>query len=322
MPVEPAVLVLGDANPDLVLHGDVVPRFGQAEQLLDGLHLVLGGSAAIVACGLAALDVPVGLAAVVGDDVFGRTVLAALGERGVDTSAVRVDPGTPTGISVILAPGGDAADHPGGDRAILTYPGTIPALRADEVSDGLLRRTTHVHVASYFLQPQLAADLPQLLARARAAGCTTSLDTNWDPACRWTGVVDVLGLVDVFLPNAAELHAVADAAGLAPGDLADRAEALRRLGPALAQVVVKAGADGGLAATADGVVRAPGLPVAVVDTTGAGDSFDAGFLAAFVRRLPVAECLRWAAAAGSLSTRAAGGTAAQARSAELARALV
>jgi len=312
MPESPAVLVVGDANPDLVLHGDVVPRFGQAEQLLDGQHHTLGGSAAIVACGLAALDVPVRLAAVVGADVFGSTVLAALAERGVETSAVRVDPATPTGLSVILADGA-------GDRAILTYPGTIPALAADQVPDELLRQVAHVHVASYFLQPRLAAELPQLLARARAAGCTTSLDTNWDPACRWAGVADALGVVDVFLPNAAELHAVADALGIAPGGLDERAALLRQRGPAL--VVVKAGADGGVAATADGVVRAPGLAVDVVDTTGAGDSFDAGFLAAFLRGLPVTECLRWAAAAGSLSTRAAGGTPAQARSGELAQAL-
>jgi sugar/nucleoside kinase (ribokinase family) len=302
-----AVLVVGDANPDLLLRGDVVPRFGQAEQLLDGLDVTLGGSAAIVACGLAALGTPVLLAARVGDDVFGRIVLDALGERGVDTTHVTVDPAVPTGCSVIL--------DRGGDRSILTLPGTIPTLRADDVTDALLQQVAHVHVASYFLQPQLAVQLPGLLARARAAGCTTSLDTNWDPAGSWAGVSEVLPLVDVFLPNLAELLALT--AATADGD-EGRARALHALGPVVA---VKAGADGAWAVTADGVVRAPGLAVDVVDTVGAGDSFDAGFLAAFVRRLPVAECLRWAAAAGSLSTRAAGGTPAQPRLPELRAAL-
>ena len=98
----PAVLVVGDANLDLLLRGDVVPRFGQAEQLLQGLDLTLGGSAAIVAAGLAALDTPALLAARVGADLFGRTVLDALRERGVDTTHVTTDDAVPSGLSVIL----------------------------------------------------------------------------------------------------------------------------------------------------------------------------------------------------------------------------
>src|SRR6187455_685701 len=74
----PDVLVIGDANPDLLLTGDAVPAFGQAETLVDAADLVLGGSAAIVACGLARLGVPTALAATVGDDVYGGFVRDAL----------------------------------------------------------------------------------------------------------------------------------------------------------------------------------------------------------------------------------------------------
>src|SRR3954467_2569669 len=79
----PDVMVLGDANADLVLRGDVVPRFGQAEQLLDSADFTLGGSGAIVACGLARLGLDVAIAAAIGDDAMGRLVTDALYERGV-----------------------------------------------------------------------------------------------------------------------------------------------------------------------------------------------------------------------------------------------
>ena len=199
------VVVLGDANVDLVLRGDVVPRFGQAEQLVESGELVLGGSASIAAAGLARLGVPTTLVARVGDDAFGRFTLEALAACGVVVEA-EVDGVLPTGFSVILSTPGD--------RAILTVPGTIPTLRAARVRDVLAGRPPgHVHVASYFLQPALAAELAPLLAELRAAGWTTSLDTNWDPDESWAGLADVLPHVDVLLPNSAELRAIATALG-------------------------------------------------------------------------------------------------------------
>ncbi|MEZ0446984.1 carbohydrate kinase family protein [Cellulomonas sp. ICMP 17802] len=299
------VLVAGDANVDLVLRGDVVPRFGQAEQLLDSGELVLGGSASIVACGLARLGVPTALVARVGDDPFGRFQRDGLEAAGVSTEHVEVDRDLPTGLSVILS----APD----DRAILTVPGTIPTLRAAAVRAALAATgAAHLHVASYFLQPSLAAELPGLLAEVRAAGVTVSLDTNWDPAERWDGVLDLLAHVDVVLPNLAELRALA--AG--PRTDVDRARRLASLGP---RVVVKAGADGGWSVDPAGAFfEAPGLPVDVVDTTGAGDSFDAGYLAALAHGIAdEAERLRWAAGAGSLSTLGSGGTGRQASLADL-----
>ena len=306
------VVVVGDANVDLVLRGDVVPRFGQAEQLLDSGDLVLGGSASIVACGLARLGVPTSLVARVGDDVLGRFTLDALRAGGVRTDLVAIDPARPTGLSVILS----APD----DRAILTVPGTIPTLDPAHVAQVLATTDArHVHVASYFLQPALAAGLPEVLAAAHARGMTTSLDTNWDPAGRWSGVVDALAGVDVLLPNSAELRAIARAGGHDAHDDRTLGRLLARRGP---RVVVKAGADGGWSVAADGVEHdAPGLAVDVVDTTGAGDSFDAGYLAALAHGVDdERERLRWAAAAGSLSTLGAGGTSRQATLEDLAAA--
>ena len=309
------VLVVGDANVDLVLSGDVVPRFGQAEQLLDAASLVLGGSASIAASGLAKLGVPTSLVAVVGDDDFGRFQLAALADAGVDTASVRVDPSAPTGISVHLAVPGD--------RAILTLVGSIPLLTAADVLAAVERSAcVHVHFASYFLLPRLAEQLPALLATLRDRGITTSIDTNWDPAERWSGIADVLGLVDVLLPNEAELLALARVAtaGRGSADVAAAAESLAARGP---RVVVKAGADGGWSVGPDSAaIDAPGLILEVVDATGAGDGFDAGYLAALAHGVDdEATRLRWATVAGSLSVRAAGGTAGQATLAELRAAL-
>jgi sugar/nucleoside kinase (ribokinase family) len=290
------LLVVGDANPDVVLSG--VPRdvpFAQRETLVDAGAMVLGGSAAIMACGAARLGLRTAFVGRVGADPAGRFALDALAERGVDVSGCVVDPAVPTALTVVLVAGAD--------RAILTVPGTLPLLDADDVDPKLVAASRHLHVGSYFLQPRLAAGLPALLAAARAGGATTSLDTNDDPAGRWE--CD-LGYVDVLLPNEAEALALA---GRADGDVlaASRTLAARSGGV----VVVKRGPDGALAWADGAVVAEPGLPVSPVDAVGAGDSFDAGFLAGWLGGAGVAESLRLAVACGSLSTRAVGGTAAQ-----------
>jgi sugar/nucleoside kinase (ribokinase family) len=297
----PDVLVVGDANPDLLLTGAAVPEFGQAETLVDGADLVVGGSAAIVACGLARLGVATALAATVGDDLYGGFVRDALVERGVDTRWLRTDPVVSTGLSVVLSVG---------DRAILTYPGTIATTGPEVVDEDLLTAVRHVHSASYFLQPRLAPHLPGILARARAAGATTSVDTNFDPARAWTGARDVLARADVLMPNAAELRALTGRT-----DLDEAARVALDLG---CRVALKDGAAGGVLWDApDAVHRVPAPTVAPVDTTGAGDSFDAGFISAMLDGLPGEECLARAVRCGSLSTRAVGGTAGQPTRAEL-----
>jgi len=305
------VLVAGDANLDLVLQGDVRPRFGQAEQLLSDANLVLGSSAGICASGLARLGVQVGLVARVGEDLFGTHTRRLLAERGVDVTELGTTP-APTGLSVILS----AAT----DRSILTLPGAMAELGVDAVRTALARSgSTHLHVASFFLVPAFARDLPGLLADVRASGVTISLDPNWDPREEWSGVAECLPYVDVLLPNAAE---AVELAGVAGGtripDAVSAARVLASRGPVVA---VKDGAAGGFVVAAEELLRAPGLTVDVVDTTGAGDSFDAGFLAAWLEDRGPAESLAWAVAAGSLSTTGAGGTGRQATRDELLAAL-
>jgi ribokinase len=299
------VLVVGDVNPDLVLRGDVVPRFAQAEQLLSTADLVIGGSAGITAHGFARLGRPVTLAAAIGADRFGEIVTDALSAAGVDAGGLDIRLDRPTGLTVVLSTGAD--------RAILTLPGAIPTLTADDIRAAVDRATSsglrHVHVCALFLQPALVAALPAVLAEIRAAGVTTSLDTNDDPATAWDGVEALLPYLDLLLPNRSEALALARATGAAVSDLADACGVLAKYGPL---VVVKDGADGARAVDRDGeVVVEPGRETEVVDSTGAGDSFNAAFLDAWLRALPVAECLRRGVLAGAYCVGAVGGTAAQ-----------
>jgi sugar/nucleoside kinase (ribokinase family) len=235
---------------------------------------------------------------VVGDDVFGHFMLDALARRGVDTSGVVVSPHEQTGITVVLARDGD--------RAMLTSTGAIASLRVGAIDGDLLGSARHVHVSSYFLQSALTPELPDLFDGVRARGGSTSIDPNWDPAERWDGgLKELLRLTDVFLPNAEEASRITSNA-----DPNAAAAQLSSEGPLVA---VKLGRDGAMAATPEGgrVRAAPPEGIEPVDTTGAGDSFDAGFLTGLLNSWSNERALALGCACGALSTRAAGGTAAQ-----------
>lgn len=293
------VLVVGELNVDLILQGDVTPAFGQVEKLADDATLTIGSSSAICACGLARLGLRVAFAGTVGDDEFGRFMVRELAARGIDTQAIRIDPTLKTGLTVILA-------RPGGaDRAMLTYAGSIAALRYADIDLAQLARARHLHLGSYFLLDGLRPDVPALVDAAHRCGLTVSLDTNYDPREAWQAD-DVLRRVDVFLPNEAELRAITRHTEVDA--------ALRSL--TIPTVAVKLGGQGALARQGAEMVTAAVVPVDVVDTTGAGDSFDAGFLYGYLSRWPLSQTLRFATVCGSLSTRAAGGTTAQATLAE------
>jgi sugar/nucleoside kinase (ribokinase family) len=296
------ILVAGEINPDLILFGDVAPAFGQVEKLVDSAALTIGSSSAIFACGAARLGLKVVFIGMCADDAFGRFMLEAMRQRDVDVHQVIQVPGGDTGLSVIL--------NRGNDRAILTHAGLIAALPAEAVSDDLLRQARHLHVASYFLQTALQPGLPGLFQRARDLGLTTSLDTNWDPAETWIGLADLLPHTSVFLPNAAEAVSLTRAA--------DVESAAHLLAARVACAAIKMGAQGGLACRSVGaapgraahaeIIRSPSIPVHVVDTVGAGDSFDAGFLYGYLKGWELEQALRLACACGALSTQQAGGT--------------
>jgi len=298
------LLVVGEINPDVVVAAsDPRPVFGQAERIVDSITLTIGSSSVILACGAARLGLRTAVAGKVGLDTFGEYMLHEMRRHGLDVSHCVVDPTLPTGASVILsAPT---------DRAILSSLGVTGTLRVDELPVTLLEHARHLHVGSYYLQEALQPDLPALFRNARSQGLTCSLDCNWDPTERWNGLDEVLSQVDIFLPNAEEAMRIArrtDAVAAAH-ELARRGS-IGRTGPPLT-VVTKCGPDGAFVIRGQEEVHATALRVPVVDTTGAGDAFGAGFLYGYLAGWTLADALELATACGSLSTTQPGGTAGQ-----------
>jgi sugar/nucleoside kinase (ribokinase family) len=305
------VVIIGELNVDLIMTGcSRWPTLG-AEVNVDGFTMTLGSSSAICAVGLARLGRPVSFVGLVGADPWGDYCISVLEAEGVDISGVTRDPDVPTGVTVSLT---SAAG-----RGLVTYPGATAALTPARLPDHLFaghvragRR--HLHVSSFFLQSGMRDSWHAIVGRARSAGWTVSLDSGCDPEDAWRDDVRALvALVDVFLPNDVELAGITGCA--------DPATALAALENGHTRTIVKLGAAGCMTLV-DGrplIVAPP--PVVAVDTTGAGDSFNAGFLHAWLDDRPLDECLRSGVACGALSTRAPGGTTAQPAAEELAHSL-
>jgi sugar/nucleoside kinase (ribokinase family) len=291
------ILVVGELNVDLILRNySDFPTLGR-EVLVEEASMTLGSAAAICAAGLAKLGNAVTFLGKVGDDAWGRLCVDSLDRLGVDTSLVMRDPTVGTGITVAITSAKD--------RALVTCLGSIAALRASEIDEAVLGGFDHLHMASYFLQQGLRPGVKGLLGGARRRGLTTSLDPGCDPEDRWAAdLTDALIEADVFLPNEVELAGVTGRC--------DVSEAVRALQNGHTLTIAKLGARG-CAAMVDGeIVRVPGRRVETVDTTGAGDSFNAGFLHAWLSQRPLREAMLFANACGALSTRASGGTGSQA----------
>ncbi len=292
------LLTFGDLCVDLVISGrDVTPQFGQVEKLVDDYALEMGGSCSIFACQAARLGVRTALLGKVGDDDFGRLILSRMDECGVDLRHVSTDPGLKTGLSLALCPPGD--------RAILTYMGTINILQPRDVSDELLASARHLHHGSYFLHTGLRPGMGGIFRRAHALGLTTSLDTNWDPDDRWTGLDDLLPLTDVFFPNEEE------ALRISGRSTVDQAAA-DFIAMGVRIVALKLGKKGARVYTREGITLSQtSTPVSGGDSIGAGDSFDGGFLAAWLRGLPLERALQVAMACGRGVASRIGGLAGQ-----------
>jgi sugar/nucleoside kinase (ribokinase family) len=190
----------------------------------------------------------------------------------------------------------------GNDRAMVTHPGAMEHLTASMVPGALFRQGNHLHLSSVFLQKGIRPGLNELFSRARSSGMTTSCDPQWDPDEKWDlDIVNFLPLVDVFLPNREELLHLTGAATLN--------DALSSVAGYANMVAVKMGEEGAMLWSDGRTIRQPVFPNSrIVDTIGAGDSFDAGFIHGYIRNAPPEECLRLGALAGAINTTGAGGT--------------
>lgn len=301
------ILVVGEINVDFVFKGcHALPTPGM-EVLADDFLMTPGSSSMICAMGLARLGNPVAFHGLLGVDASGTFCLQAMRDAGIDVSTLRPDQTLRTGVTASLSTPQD--------RALVTFAGAMSELRAEHIQDAWIERAGHLHVSSYYLQKGLRATCRELFARAKSMGVTTSLDPGFDPARQWgDDLLETLRDVDVFLPNEQELLAITRCD--------DLHAALHAVQNERTRTVVKRGRQGCSSLYEQQWLNVPAYPVDAVDTTGAGDSFDAGFLHAWLRQMSWVDCMRWGSACGSLSTRGVGGTTRQATASEVSALIV
>lgn len=290
------VLVIGELNVDLILNQiDSFPEIGK-ERLARDMQLVLGSSSAIFASNLSVLGPRVAFLGKIGNDDFGNLVINSLQSKQVYTDFIIQSSQYKTGATIVL--------NYGEDRAMITHPGAMEHLAFDDINTDMLHHCRHIHISSVFLQPGILENLVDILLLAKKMNITTSLDTQWDPSERWDiDLEKALPLVDVFLPNIQELLALT---GM--GNVQQAIESVTNFTNILA---VKMGNQGSL-----GVLKGKSHPCKpflnrdVVDAIGAGDSFNAGFIARYLENAALNDCLRFGNLMGAVNTTAAGGTAA------------
>jgi sugar/nucleoside kinase (ribokinase family) len=286
------VSVVGELNLDLIFYGLPGKLELEREYLAKDFVVTLGSSSAIFAHNFASLGNRVGFSSSMGNDPLGEIALRSLSESGADVSGVRKFPGKLTGVTVILPSGAQ--------RYILTYPGTMFEMRLADLDLEYALDAHHLHLSSYYLHRALRPQIPELFRAAKAAGLTVSLDTNDDPEDLWANdLLEVLQYVDVLLPNEREACKIACC-----NELAQAADILAARVPL---VVIKRGKEGSIARKGSKQFAATPFAVTVVDSVGAGDSFDAGFLHQFIRGADLDECLRFGSLTGALSATRAGG---------------
>lgn len=290
------VLVIGELNVDLIASGlDALPKLGQ-EVLASGFRVTLGSASAIFACGIAKLGHPVTFISRVGEDEFGRFCLNSLQDSGIATDRIAQYASSSTGVTVVLSTERD--------RAMVTTLGAIAELKYEQIPSNVFTGHKHLHLTSYFLQHGLRPDFIAVMKDARRHGLTVSFDPNSDPSQSWEPEIwNVLEEADVVFLNETE------ALGLSRQ--ADLRSALEVLGARTACTVVKQGRQGATALQQGKLFHSDGFRVDALDTTGAGDSFAAGFIHGMLQGCDTEECLIWANAVGALSTLSVGGTTGQ-----------
>lgn len=267
-----------------------LPRLPAEGELLkvDGMLLDTGGCAANVATDLARMGVRAAVAGMVGNDSFGAFIRADLERKGLaDTSAILVSKKSPTSQTVILPVRGQ-------DRRFIHSPGANADFTLADIPAEMLARARVLYVGGYFILPGVDPDsLARLLRLARDHGVRTVLDVaGVDPRGGMEKIAPALPYTDVFLPND-------DEAALLTGeaDPLRQAEVLRRAGAA--SVVVTLGSRGCVVSTASRALRAGVYAVDVVDPSGSGDAFDAGFIVGMLEGWDLERGVGFASAAGA-----------------------
>lgn len=287
------ITIAGETNLDLILYGLPESMPMEREILASGFEVTLGGSSSILAHNLAILGSNIGFATQIGGDELGGIAIKRLQAAGVDLSRLMYRDDLQTGVTVLLP-------H-GQRRHILTYPGVMDRMTTDDLDLDYLSSASHFHISSLFLQTGLQPGLPELFSTLKQRGLTLSLDTNDDPAGSWSGVLGaLLDRIDVLLPNEDEVLRITGQSTLDA--------ALHALADRVPVVVVKCGSRGAVVQQGRSTTWVTPPRIIPVDTIGAGDSFNAGFLHSYLRDGDPIAAARLGVVTGALSTLRPGGT--------------
>jgi len=292
----PPILVIGELNVDIVATGlQGLPQQG-SETIAADFALTLGSASGIFAAGISKLGHQVTFVSQVGTDQFGDFCISEIQAAGVSGDQIQRNARVKTGATMAFSGVRD--------RALVTYLGAIEDFSYQQLNMSILKGHRHLHMTSYFLQKGLRPSFAKIYRQAKEAGLTTSFDPNSDPTGSWSKtILGVLRHTDILFMNKREALQMTRAGSVQ--------KALKILGDLVPCAVMKLGSRGATAIRGTEVARAPGFNIKAVDTTGAGDSFDAGFMSSYLRGAPLMECLRLGNACGALSTREPGGTAGQ-----------
>lgn len=288
------LFVVGELNVDLIFNQiNGFPQLG-TEIVANDMVLTLGSSSAILAANAAAIGIPTAFCGAVGHDAYGDLVIRELQAQGVNTDFIRISEEHSTGITVVM--------NYEQERANVTYCGAMEALRMPDIPWDHIARFQHFHISNFFLQKGIRADITEIFQRVKEAGLTTSLDLQWDVSNRWEfDFRACLPHVDVFLPNEAEMLALAQCDSLEAS--------IEQLAPYTNIMAIKLGQQGSLGIQGGNRYRVKAFELPdYVDSVGAGDSFNAGFLKKFLENAPLETCLKFGNLMGALNTTAAGGT--------------
>jgi fructokinase/2-dehydro-3-deoxygluconokinase len=293
------VLTIGEVGVDWIVRVPALPTRG-GNVWCPAPELYGGGATANVAVGLARLGVPVSFWGKVGDDEHGHFLVEDLEREGVDTSFVRVVTGAPTMVVVAIV---DAE----GERTFLTCSlgAAHTKLNPEEIEPHAIAAAAWLHTSGTCLAEAPSQDaILRAMALARDLRVPVSLDVNVCvereiiPAPFRAAVERAVSLADVVLGSAQEIAALAPASSIE--------ESAQFLAQEQRTVIARQGPAGALAVSSAGVMTVPAFPTPVVDTVGAGDAFDAGFIAACVSGLDLEAALRWGNAVAALKIARAG----------------
>jgi sugar/nucleoside kinase (ribokinase family) len=257
--------------------------------LVDEMSLHTGGCATNTATALGRLGLPVEVIGKVGLDSLGDFVLNALAERGIGCRGITRDNEVGTSATMVMV-------SPDGERRFVHYIGANARLKLEDIDLAMVKTGSILHIGGSLVLPGIDGQpTAELLRHARLAGVTTFLDTVWDDTGRWMEILaPCLPYIDYFVPSLPEGQALT---GL--DDPAEVAHSLLQRG--VKTVGLKMGVDGCLVMSDDGqVCRLPAFQVDVVDATGAGDAFAAGFIAGVWHGWPIEQTARFANAVGAL----------------------